>query len=95
MIPTAIPQPRSEDEIGPRQPGALYQTDSGAYEVLVLITDPREAGQLLRRKDAQWALIVRDVLRADSEPHATCAAWTSDDRLVRPGRATTAFVPAA
>ncbi|MEV6533658.1 hypothetical protein AB0M86_29370 [Streptomyces sp. NPDC051639] len=87
--------PLSEDEIGPRQPGALYQNATGAFEVLVLITDPREAAQLLRRDSARWAVIVRDVLRADGEPFVTGAVWTSEDRLVRPGRTTDAFAPAA
>ncbi|MCX4581380.1 hypothetical protein OHB41_51470 [Streptomyces sp. NBC_01571] len=87
--------PLAEEEIGPRHPGALYQNATGAFEVLVLITDPSEAAQLLRRDSARWAVIVRDVLRADGEPFVTGAVWTSEDRLVRPGRANEKFAPAA
>ncbi|MFJ4931641.1 hypothetical protein [Streptomyces sp. NPDC088736] len=97
-IITDIPASRlaiAEEEIGPRRPGALYQNATGAFEVLVLVTDPREAAQLLRRDSARWAVIVRDVLRADGEPFATGAVWTSEDRLVRPGRPADAFAPAA
>ncbi|MGW6016280.1 hypothetical protein [Streptomyces sp. NPDC055210] len=92
------PHPRNasvDREIGPRRPGAIYQNTTGAYEVLALITDPKEAAQLLRRDSARWAVIVRDVLRADSEPYATGAVWTNEDHLVCEARPVPVYAPAA
>jgi hypothetical protein len=89
MIPTLITLPRTAaDEIGPRRPGAIYQNSDGRFEVLVLITDPREAAKLLRRDSAQWAVIVRDTLRPDGQPHAIGSTWTTSDYLLREGRPT-------
>ncbi|MGA5508897.1 hypothetical protein [Streptomyces umbrinus] len=89
------PHPRSvlDAQIGPRLPGAIYQNSTGAFEVLALVTDPQKAAQLLHSYSARWAVIVRDVLRADSEPYATGAVWTNEDRLVR--EAKPAYAPAA
>ncbi|MFI5808416.1 hypothetical protein [Streptomyces sp. NPDC051561] len=84
-----------DEQIGPRRPGAIYQTSLGQYEVLVLITDPAEAAQLLRRDAAQWALIVRDVLRPDGQPYAIGDVWTMSDYLVRSAPATAAYAPVA
>ncbi|MEV5082127.1 hypothetical protein ACFCYB_30265 [Streptomyces sp. NPDC056309] len=91
MIPTSI-LPRTDEEIGPRQPGAIYQNVDGRFEVLALITDPAEAAQLLRRA-ARWAVIVRDTLRPDGQPFAVGSVWTTSDYLIRPAR--TAYAPAA
>ncbi|MET9077880.1 hypothetical protein ABZX95_38355 [Streptomyces sp. NPDC004232] len=74
-----------EEQIGPRRPGAIYQNVDGAFEVLALIRDPQRARELLRRRCAQWAVIVRDVLRPDGEPFAIGSAWTTSDHLVREG----------
>ncbi|MER6441285.1 hypothetical protein ABT275_33610 [Streptomyces sp. NPDC001185] len=95
MIPTVITLPCADDEIGPRRPGAIYQNVDGRFEVLVLVTDPGEAAQMLRRDSARWAVIVRDVLRPDGQPFVVGSAWTTSDYLVRPGRTTAAFAPAA
>ncbi|MEU9313435.1 hypothetical protein [Streptomyces sp. NPDC048256] len=87
MIPTLITLPRTAaDEIGPRRPGAIYQNVSGRFEVLALITDSREAAQLLRRDSARWAVIVRDTLRPDGQPFAVGSVWTTSDYLLREGR---------
>ncbi|MEU5242654.1 hypothetical protein AB0G81_00750 [Streptomyces asoensis] len=86
MIPTLITLPTVADEIGPRRPGAIYQNSDGRFEVLVLVTDPREAAQLLRRDNARWAVIVRDTLRPDGQPHAVGSVWTTSDYLLREGR---------
>lgn len=59
MMPTTITLPSTEQEIGPRRPGAIYQNTDGRFEVLALITNPREAAQLLRRGSARWAEIGR------------------------------------
>ncbi|WP_331730773.1 hypothetical protein OG933_45120 (plasmid) [Streptomyces sp. NBC_00016] len=87
MIPTLITLPRTAaDEIGPRRPGAIYQNADGRFEVLALITDSREAAQLLRRDSARWAVIVRDTLRPDGQPFAVGSVWTTSDYLLREGR---------
>lgn len=80
-------------EVGPRRPGTIYQNVDGRFEVLALITDPREAAQLLRRGSARWAVIVRDTLRPDGQPFAVGSVWTVSDHLIREGR--TAYAPAA
>ncbi|WP_370424317.1 hypothetical protein AB8O64_36815 (plasmid) [Streptomyces sp. QH1-20] len=72
-----------EDQIGPRRTGAIYQNSDGAFEVLALVLNPEEARALLRRRSAQWAVIVRDVLRPDSQPVAVGSVWTTSDQLVR------------
>ena len=86
MNPTVIPALVAnavDREVGPRRPGAIYQNVDGRFEVLVLVTDPREAAQLLRRDSARWAVIVRDILRPDGEPFAVGSVWTVSDYLVR------------
>ncbi|MER5200513.1 hypothetical protein ACWD3J_44130 [Streptomyces sp. NPDC002755] len=96
MIPTLITLPRTAaDEIGPRRPGAIYQNSDGRFEVLALITNPREAAQLLRRASARWAVIVRDTLRPDGQPFAVGSVWATSDYLLREGRTETAYAPAA
>ncbi len=87
------PQHRIAAEIGPRLPGAIYKNIDGAFEVLALVTDPASAAQLLRRDSAQWAVIVKDILRADGQPFAVGSVWTTSDFLVRPARG--AYAPAA
>jgi hypothetical protein len=74
-------------QIGPRTAGAIYQNSDGAFEVLALVTDPAEAARLLRRRAARFAVIVRDVLRADAQPFAVGSVWTTSDHLVRAGGA--------
>ncbi|MFE2838481.1 hypothetical protein ACFXI6_47225 [Streptomyces mirabilis] len=71
-----------DDQIGPRRAGAIYQNTDGAFEVIAVIRDPERARGLLKRRCAQWALIVRDVLRADGEPFAIGSVWTTLDHLV-------------
>ncbi|MBQ0891311.1 hypothetical protein KBZ94_41510 [Streptomyces sp. RM72] len=74
-------------QIGPRLAGAIYDNVDGAFEVLALVTDPAEAARLLRRRAARFAVIVRDIRRADGEPFAVGSVWTDSDRLVRAGGA--------
>ncbi|UUA11604.1 MULTISPECIES: hypothetical protein [Streptomyces] len=98
VIPTVISLPRTQDEVGPRGPGAIYQNVNGRFEVLALITNPSEAAQLLRRGSARWAVIVRDTLRPDGQPFAVGSVWTTSDYLVRPAKEaapSAAFAPAA
>jgi hypothetical protein len=72
-----------EEQIGPRRKGAIYQNSDGAFEVLALVRDPERARALLNRRCAQWALIVKDVLRPGAEPFAVGSVWTTSDFLVR------------
>ncbi|MBH1937824.1 hypothetical protein I5Q34_26735 [Streptomyces sp. AV19] len=72
-----------DDQIGPRRRGAIYRNQDGMFEVLALIRDPRQARELLRRRCAQWALIVKDVLQPGAEPFAVGTVWTTSDHLVR------------
>ncbi|MEV5432746.1 hypothetical protein [Streptomyces sp. NPDC052701] len=72
-----------DEQIGPRGAGAIYQNQDGAFEVLALIRDPEHARALLNRRCAQWALIVKDVLRPGAEPFAIGSVWTTSDYLVR------------
>ncbi|WP_371674786.1 hypothetical protein OG985_49545 (plasmid) [Streptomyces sp. NBC_00289] len=72
-----------DGQIGPRHVGAIYQNVDGAFEVLSVIRDPERARGLLRRRCAQWALVVKDVLRPDAEPFPVGSAWTTSDYLVR------------
>jgi hypothetical protein len=74
-------------QIGPRTAGAIYTNTDGAFEVLALVTDPVEAARLLKRGAARFAVIVKDVLRPDSQPFAVGSVWTDSDRLVRAGGA--------
>ncbi|WRZ96400.1 hypothetical protein OHB54_46485 (plasmid) [Streptomyces sp. NBC_01007] len=76
-----------DQQIGPRRPGAIYQNSDGAFEVLSLVTEPVKAREMLRRRSAQFALVVRDVLRPDGQPFVIGSVWTDSDRLVRPARA--------
>ncbi|MFF4542190.1 hypothetical protein [Streptomyces aureus] len=92
------PHPRhagADAEIGPRRPGAIYQNVDGRFEVLALVTNPREAAQLLRRTSARWAVIVRDTLRPDGNPFAIGSVWTTSDYLLREGQTSASYAPAA
>ncbi|MEV6028391.1 hypothetical protein [Streptomyces sp. NPDC052036] len=77
-----------DDQIGPRQPGAIHQNADGAFEVIALVRDPKGTRELLKRHGAQWALIVKDVLRPRAELVAIGSVWTTSDYLVREGKAT-------
>ncbi|MFH8698994.1 hypothetical protein [Streptomyces chartreusis] len=69
-------------QIGPRAEGVTYRNVSGAFEVLAVIRDPERARHLLRRRCAQWALMVKDVLRPGAQPFAIGDVWTSSDQLI-------------
>jgi hypothetical protein len=72
-----------DTQIGPRRQGVVYQNTDGAFEVLDVVRDPQRARELLGRRSARWALVVRDVLRHDGRPFAVGSVWTSADQLVR------------
>ncbi|CAL9675364.1 hypothetical protein [Streptomyces griseomycini] len=73
-----------DEQIGPRSVGAIYSNTDGAFEVLTVVRDPAQARALLRRRCAQWALIVQDVLRPGAKPFAIGSVWTTSDVLLRP-----------
>ncbi|GGV51288.1 hypothetical protein [Streptomyces spectabilis] len=75
-----------EAQIGPRRVGAIYQNATSAFEVVAVVRDPERARELLNRRCAQWAVIVKDVFRADAEPFPVGSVWASTDHLVREGR---------
>ncbi|MDI3101865.1 hypothetical protein QJ054_33005 [Streptomyces sp. AN-3] len=72
-----------DHQIGPRVVGAIYRNTDAAFEVQAVIRNPEQARALLKRRCAQWALIVKDVLRPDAQPYAIGSVWTDSDYLVR------------
>ena len=66
-------------DIGPRRPGVVYYDGPRLVQVLAVIRDRTEARRVLRRKAAQFAVIIRD-LHTGAE-HATCTVWTGSDRV--------------
>lgn len=79
MAPTLV------QAIGPRSEGAIYENVDGAFRVLELVTDPGKARELLHRRSAQFAVIVRDMRREDGQPFAVGSVWTTSDRLLKAG----------
>lgn len=74
-------RPDVADQIGPRVEGAVYDNQAGAFRVLQVVTDLSEARRILRRRAAQFAILVRDV-HTGSE-HYTGAVWTGSDRVLK------------
>lgn len=70
-----------ETEIGPRRPGVVYSDGISSLQVLDVVRDASEARRILRRRAAQFAVIVRD-LHTGIE-RATCATWTGSDRVLK------------
>ncbi|MGO1025533.1 hypothetical protein ACTOXX_33720 [Streptomyces rubiginosohelvolus] len=70
-------------QIGPRRPGVIYQNTDGAFRVLNVTTDPSEARRILKRRAAQFAITIIDVLRDDAEPFAVGSVWTGSDRVLK------------
>jgi hypothetical protein len=68
-------------QIGPRRPGVVYDNAAGTYEVRAVVTDLAEARRILRRRAAQFAVLVRD-LHTGTE-HYTGATWTGSDRVLK------------
>ncbi|MFI2620363.1 hypothetical protein [Streptomyces sp. NPDC018584] len=68
-------------DIGPRKPGVVYYDGPRLVEVLQVITDRSEARRILKRRAAQFAVIVRD-LHTGAE-HPTCTVWTGTDRALK------------
>ena len=68
-------------QIGPRKPGTVYDNASGLFEVRSVVTDLTEARRILRRRAAQFAILIRD-LHTGAE-HYTGAVWTGSDRVLK------------
>jgi hypothetical protein len=68
-------------QIGPRRPGTVYYDGGRVVEVRAVITDSAEARRVLRRRAAQFAVLVRD-LHTGTE-HYTGAVWTGSDRVLK------------
>ncbi|WP_331764863.1 hypothetical protein [Streptomyces sp. NBC_01238] len=68
-------------QIGPRKPGVVYGNADGIYEVLAVTTDRAEARRILRRRAAQFAIVVHD--RSADTVGAIGAAWTGTDRVLK------------
>lgn len=71
----------TDDQIGPRHVGTVYDNASGLFQVLAVVTDPSEARRILRRQAARFAIHVVD-LHAGTE-HYTGAVWTGSDRVLK------------
>ncbi|WP_394426912.1 hypothetical protein [Streptomyces sp. SGAir0957] len=70
-------------QIGPRGVGAIYRNVDGVFEVVAVVRDHGMAKALLRRRCAQWALLVKNILQVNAEPFAVGSAWTKSDCLER------------
>lgn len=68
-------------DIGPRKAGVVYYDGPRLVQVRQVITDRTEARRILKRRAAQFAVLVRD-LHAGTE-YATCAVWTGSDRVLK------------
>lgn len=70
-------------QVGPRKPGTVYRNIDGDFKVIDLITDPSEARRVLKRRSAQFAVVIIDTLRPDAEPFAVGSTWTGSDRVLK------------
>ncbi|MEU8469565.1 hypothetical protein AB0F30_16855 [Streptomyces sp. NPDC029006] len=68
-------------QIGPRRPGIVYDNASGIFRVLAVVTNPSEARRILKRRAAQYAVLVRDLHTGTD--HYTGAVWTGSDRVLK------------
>jgi hypothetical protein len=68
-------------QIGPRRPGVVYSDGVTELEVLDVVEDATEARRILRRRGAQFAVIVRDIYTGAER--ATCTTWTGSDRVLK------------
>ncbi|WP_331746837.1 hypothetical protein [Streptomyces sp. NBC_00842] len=68
-------------QIGPRKPGVVYDNADGIYEVLQVVTDRTQARRILKRRAAQFAIVVHD--RSANTVGAIGTAWTGSDRVVK------------
>ncbi|MFM9373245.1 hypothetical protein [Streptomyces sp. Da 82-17] len=68
-------------DIGPRAEGVAYYDEDRLVQVRRVITDRTEARRILKRRAAQFAILVRD-LHTGAE-YATGATWIGTDRVLK------------
>lgn len=76
-----VAQVSTFDQIGPREPGTVYDNASGMFRVLAVVTEPAEARRILRRNAAKFAVLVQDM--HTTATHYTGAVWTGSDRVLK------------
>ncbi|MEU1078171.1 MULTISPECIES: hypothetical protein [unclassified Streptomyces] len=67
-------------QIGPRRPGLIYGNVDGEFRVDAVITDRSEARRILKRRGAQFAVIVTD---HTGTQQALGSVWTGSDRVLK------------
>lgn len=70
-------------QVGPRKAGVVYRNIDGDFKVLDVITDQSEARRILKRRSAQFAVVIIDTLRPDAQPFAVGSTWTGSDRVLK------------
>ena len=68
-------------DIGPRTEGVVYYDGPRLVQVHQVVTDRTEARRILKRRAAQFAVIVRD--QHTGCQYATCTVWTGSDRVLK------------
>lgn len=68
------------DQIGPRRPGVVYDNSDGIYAVLA-IHDAADARRILKRRAAQFAITVHDLVTDSVSTIGT--VWTGSDRVLK------------
>jgi hypothetical protein len=69
------------EQIGPREPGTVYDNAAGMFQVQDVVTNTSEARRILRRRSAQFAIHVLDLHTGTD--HYTGAVWTGSDRVLK------------
>ncbi|MEU6054203.1 hypothetical protein ABZ829_27755 [Streptomyces xanthochromogenes] len=68
-------------QIGPRRPGVIYDHADVLFQVVAVTADASEARRILKRRAAQFAITVIDLITGDQ--HVTGAVWTGSDRVLK------------
>jgi hypothetical protein len=68
------------EQIGPRQPGVVYDNADGIFEVIE-VHNATEARRILKRRAAQYAITVRDLVTDTVGTIGT--TWTGSDRVLK------------
>jgi hypothetical protein len=68
-------------QLGPREPGVVYDNASGVFRVLAVVTDPSEARRVMRRNSARFAVLIEDLHTGDQRYDG--AVWTGSDRVLK------------
>ncbi|MEU9014272.1 hypothetical protein AB0D12_31785 [Streptomyces sp. NPDC048479] len=68
-------------QVGPRRPGVVYDNTDGIFEVLAVTTDVAEARRVLKRRAAQFAITVHELVSDTVDTIGT--VWTGSDRVLK------------